>query len=81
MYYTYVLYSTKFDRIYIGFSANPKKRLESHNLGFVKSTKHYIPWEIAYIEEYYSRAEAMKREKQLKSAKGRAFIRKILNEK
>jgi len=62
MYQTYVLYSEKFDRIYIGQTSNIEYRLERHNKGLVRSTKHYIPWRLIYIEEYETRTETMKRE-------------------
>ena len=76
MFYTYVLFSEKFDRLYIGQTEDLTKRIESHNAGLVKSTKHYIPWRIIHFEEFYSRAEEMKKEKQLKSGSGREYLRK-----
>ena len=45
-----------------------------HNSGYSKSTKNGIPWKLVYKEEYQSRAEAMKREKQLKSYKNKSNI-------
>jgi putative endonuclease len=75
MYYTYVLYSKSYDRLYIGQTQNITHRLESHNLGLVKSTKHYIPWKLIYVEKFMTRSEAMKKEKQLKTGSGREFLR------
>ncbi len=46
--------------------------------GLVFSTKPYLPWEMIYYEDFNKRSEAMKREKELKSQKGREFIRKRL---
>jgi predicted GIY-YIG superfamily endonuclease len=46
MYYTYVLYSKTFHRLYVGQTSNLSTRLEEHNSGKTKSTKHYIPWEL-----------------------------------
>jgi putative endonuclease len=43
-----------------------------------KSTKKYLPWEIIYYEEFERRSEAMRREKELKSHKGREFIREFV---
>ena len=74
MYYTYVLYSEKFNQIYVGHSKNLNKRVKEHNLGLSSSTKRYIPWELAYDEKFSTRSEAMKREKELKSSRGRNFI-------
>jgi putative endonuclease len=78
MFYTYALYSRKFDRIYIGQTDNLQNRLKRHNKGKVKSTKPYIPWEIVYYEKFNSRTEAIRRERELKSHKGRDFIRDML---
>lgn len=78
-FYTYVLYSKSFNKIYIGQSSDLEKRLKEHNLGLSTYTKRYIPWEIIYTEEYQTRSEAMKREKELKSQKGREFIWKMIN--
>jgi len=78
MYYVYVLYSPKFDRIYIGQTDNIGNRLDRHNSGKVKSTKAYIPWELVHYEKFATRSEAMKREKELKSHIGWDYIRKNL---
>jgi len=79
MFYTYVLYSIKHDHIYIGQTNNLEVRLQEHNSGICKSTKHYIPFQVIYYEEFQTRSESMKREKELKSHKGRDFIRALLN--
>ncbi len=78
MFYVYVLYSPQFDRIYIGQTDNIGNRLERHNSGKVKSTKAYILWELVHNEKFATRSEAMKREKEVKSHKGRDYIRKNL---
>ena len=78
MFYTYVLYSDRFDKIYIGQINNLEIRLREHNEGLSKYTSRYLPWKMVYYEEFQTRSEAMKREKELKSHKGREYIRKIL---
>lgn len=79
MYFVYVLYSSKYQKIYIGYSSDPEKRLLSHNdernTGW---SKRYQPWGIIHLEEFNTKSDALKREKQLKSSRGRAFIRSIL---
>ena len=79
MFTTYVLYSPSFDKIYIGFTSDLDSRILSHNLYATKGyTVRYRPWHVIYTEEFPSKAEALKREKELKSAQGRTFIRKLL---
>jgi len=78
MYYVYVLYSAKYDKIYIGQTNNVEDRVEEHNSGKSRYTKRYIPWELVHYKKFATRSEAMKREKELKSHKGRDYIRKNL---
>ena len=75
MFTVYVLYSKNFNKIYIGFTADIEQRLLSHNkLANKGYTVKYRPWILAYKEEFDNKKDAIKREKQLKSAKGREFI-------
>ncbi len=75
IYFTYVLYSPDYDKIYIGYSSDLNKRVYFHNQGIKGWTARYMPWELIYHEEFSSKSEAMKREKQLKSYRGRKFIK------
>ena len=61
MFTVYVLYSSKHDQIYLGYSSDLENRLLSHNkLATTGHTIKYRPWVIAYTEEYPSKAEAIK---------------------
>jgi len=77
-FYAYIIQSEKNNRYYIGYSENPQLRLERHNSGGTKSTKAYIPWRLVYTEEYESKAEALGRERQLKSWKSHKAIEKLI---
>ena len=82
MFYTYVLYSEKFDKIYIGYSSDLQNRIIAHNHPKNKGwTNKFKPWKLVYYETFESKKEALIREKQLKSAKGRAFIHKNIIKK
>lgn len=76
MFYVYFLKSTKNGDIYIGSTANIDNRLKLHNLGKVKSTKFYKPWQMLGYEEYESRAEAVKKEKFFKSHQQRDILKR-----
>jgi putative endonuclease len=79
MYFVYVLYSKAFDKIYIGSSSNVKARLDSHNDPRNKGyTARFRPWIVIYQEKRESKHNALIRERQLKTAKGREFIRTII---
>lgn len=82
MFIVYVLYSQQFNKIYIGFTSDVNARIESHNseknTGY---TKRYQPWAVFYTEQFETKKEAMQREKELKSSRGRNFIwNKIIRE-
>jgi len=80
MFVVYALYSKTFDKIYIGFTSNMDERFKSHNELAKKGwTIKFRPWQIIYQESCSSKAEAMKREKELKTATGRKFIRTLIN--
>jgi len=71
----YVLYSTEFDKIYIGYTSNLINRFHSHNSISKKGyTIRFRPWIVAYVEVYLKKSEALQRERELKSAQGREFI-------
>jgi len=79
MFYVYVLQSRVNNKIYIGFTSNIELRLIAHNHPSNKGwTKSFMPWALVYTEEFETKTDAMKREKQLKSAKGREFIHNII---
>ena len=79
MFYVYVLYSREYNKIYVGFTSDLEARLNHHNHPLNNGwTARYKPWGIIYNEAFESKKDAMTREKQLKSAKGRQFIKSIL---
>jgi len=79
MFYVYVLINPQ-GKIYIGQTSDLQRRLEQHNnpnCRFSLHTKrHPGPWKLAYYEIYETRAMAVKRERQLKSGKGREWLHK-----
>ncbi|HEY8897421.1 MAG TPA: GIY-YIG nuclease family protein [Niastella sp.] len=82
MFTVYVLYSEQFDKIYVGFTNDLHNRFKSHNeLGKKGWTIKFRPWAILHTESFETKAAAMDREKQLKSAQRRTFIRELLRSK
>jgi putative endonuclease len=67
MYFTYVLYSPKYNRFYIGQTANINNRLHYHNSGLVKSTKPYVSWDLVGFIEKPTRSDAAILERKLKN--------------
>ncbi len=78
MYTVYILKSEKTGKHYVGYTSDIEKRLRYHNGGKNISTKNGIPWRIIYIESFGDRAEAWKREHQIKSYRGGEAFRKLV---
>ncbi len=74
MYYVYVLKSQKNGYRYIGHTNDLDRRLEEHNSGMTRSIRFQIPFILEYNESYETRLEAIRREKFLKSGKGREWL-------
>ena len=75
MYFTYVIRSQKDGLLYIGYTENLDKRILEHNSGKVKSTKYRIPFELVYYESCREQADALHREKYLKSTYGHRYLK------
>jgi putative endonuclease len=78
MFYTYILQSKKDNQMYTGSTNNLKLRLEAHQKGRVPSTKDRRPLSLIYYEACMKEADARRREKVLKSFRGKMLIRRRL---
>jgi putative endonuclease len=79
MFFVYVVRSIKTGRLYTGFTSNLDWRLAQHNRGITKSTKNRGPWELVHVERFATRAEAMRRERHLKTGQGREELKRLLD--
>jgi len=77
-YYIYVLQSKKDGNFYVGFTIDLRRRLHEHNTGIVESTKNRRPLQLIYWEGCLSQQDATRREKYLKSAWGKRYIKNRL---
>ena len=78
MHYVYVLRSVTDDGFYIGYSANLRERFKQHLQGNSFATAYRGPWKLIYYESYLDKADALGREKYLKSGGGRRFLKSQL---
>src|SRR3989344_1444957 len=78
MYTTYILENYR-GKHYIGSTDNLEKRLEYHNSGKSEWTKKHRPWKVVYTEEFSTRSEAAKREREIKIYKGGNSFKKLIS--
>jgi len=76
MFVVYAIYNQDYDKFYIGQTEDVVRRLKEHNSHTIPgyTSKFKGEWKLIYQESFSTRSEAIKREKQLKSSRGRAYI-------
>ena len=75
MFYVYVLRSEADSGFYIGYATNLRIRLKEHRAGKSLATADRSPWTLIYYEAYIEQADALGRERYLKSGAGRRFLK------
>jgi putative endonuclease len=74
-YYVYVLQSSKDGNRHVGYTNNLRNRLEQHQAGQVPSTATRLPMQLVYYEGCLNQSDALEREKYLKTAWGKRYIK------
>lgn len=80
MYDTYVLYSEKDSQWYTGATSDLKERFLEHMAGRLRSTERRRPLQLVYYEGCLDREDAFRRERHLKSGRGKRHLRQRLGE-
>ncbi len=76
-FYIYILQSERDeDRFYAGLTGDRRKRLRHHNAGRIFHTAKWRPWRLKVYVALSDRIRAAGFERYLKSASGRAFVKK-----
>jgi putative endonuclease len=75
--FTYVLYSAKLNKFYIGACTDLERRLYEHNIGHSKFTSTGIPWILKHSEFFETLQKAKKRELYIKKMKSRKYIESL----
>jgi len=79
MYTVYAIYNKDHDKIYIGQTKDFENRLNLHqNAAFKNSytARFSGDWVVIYAEQASDRRAALQREKELKSFRGREFVKR-----
>jgi putative endonuclease len=79
MYYVYLLECQEDKSWYIGYTDDLRARVARHNNGTgARTTARKENWKLIYYEAYVTKADALGREKFLKSGSGRTYLKKQL---
>jgi putative endonuclease len=78
-FYVYILESQTTARYYVGQTQDLDERVAYHNANYSKSLKNRGPWQLVYTEKHATRAEAMRRERQIKSWKDCEMIQQLVS--
>ncbi len=76
--FVYVLRSLTTGRFYTGATTDLEARLAQHNSDLSRSTKNRGPWMVVHREQFATLAETYRRERTLKTGKGRDEVQRIL---
>jgi len=83
MYYVYIIRNQKTGDYYTGITNDLRRRIREHNQRKKSTRTTYYKkgqWEVVYYEVTDDRVEARKREKYLKSGRGRIKREKLIEE-
>ena len=78
MFYTYVLYSKKDHKLYVGYSSDLKTRVIKHLKGQVSITKNRLPLVLVYYEAFIDEKAARDQELFYKTGQGRRVLKNRL---
>ena len=72
----YILFSPSTGKTYTGMTSDLITRFNFHNFKSTKGfTTRYRLWMVVFVEFFDSKKDALKREKELKSGKGRDWVK------
>ena len=79
MFFVYILQSESSGRYYVGQTKTLNQRVAYHNANYSRALKNRGPWRLIYSESYATRAEAVRRERQIQSWKDRSLIERLVS--
>ena len=78
MHYVYILWSEGQRKFYIGYTADLERRLHEHEQGKCHTTQRLDNPELIFYEAFRNENDARRREKYLKTTKGKKTLRLML---
>ena len=80
MFYIYVLQSREKGSLYVGYTANLKRRMKEHLNGKCYTTSHMGEIELIHYEAYKAQSDAIRREDYLKTTQGKRMLKLMLKD-
>jgi len=75
----YILWSVKADKFYIGHTTDDiEERIRRHNSNHKGFTGHFRDWKLVYLENYFDKNLAYKRELEVKGWKSKNRIQQLI---
>jgi putative endonuclease len=62
----------------VGRSKDLKRRMTEHTRGKVFTTSRLLPIELIFYEAFYSKKDAIRRERYFKTSKGKSSLKQII---
>lgn len=78
MWYVYVIKSLRSDYWYTGVTNDLRKRFGQHQAGQRGWTKRHVPYKLIYYEASMHEADALARERYLKTGMGKRYLKNRL---
>jgi putative endonuclease len=78
-FFVYILFSQAVDQYYVGHSANLDDRTYRHINSGSKATKKANDWKLMFQEQFDTKAEAYRREIDIKKKKSRKYIEWLIS--
>ena len=78
--FTYIVYSVKLNKYYVGACTDLERRLYEHNIGHSKFTSAGVPWVLKYTKIFDNLLEAKRFELSIKKMKSRKYVEKLIGE-
>ena len=80
MFWTYILYSPSHNRYYVGQTDDIRARLQYHLAGSTAYTHQASDWQLVFVQEQATRADALRLEREIKQKKSHATIQRYLRD-
>jgi len=79
MFSTYILFSPILDRYYIGQTNDIRSRIQQHLSGSTAYTRQATDWQLVFLQNQPTRANAMRLERRIKQGKSQESIRRYIS--